>query len=98
MRGDAPDSRSCFFAVMTAQIQSSRPAPLRRLLPWIGMGFTLSAFLLYLASLHMAGNFGRYHDDTLYFSSAQALAQGRGYILPSLPGNPPQTKYPILYP
>ncbi|HYM11433.1 MAG TPA: hypothetical protein VEU62_11915 [Bryobacterales bacterium] len=57
----------------------------------------LSAFLLYLASLHMAGNFGRYHDDTLYFSSAQALAQGRRYIMPSVPGNPPQGKYPILY-
>jgi|GEM_PF-795346 len=42
--------------------------------------------------------FGYYHDDALYFSSAQALAQGRGYIMPSLPGAPPQTKYPVLYP
>jgi len=37
-------------------------------------------------------------DDTIYFSSAQALAAGRGYILPSVPGTPPATKYPILYP
>jgi hypothetical protein len=42
--------------------------------------------------------FGRYHDDSVYFSSAKALAQGRGYIIPSLPGSPPQTKYPVLYP
>jgi hypothetical protein len=71
---------------------------LGRFVPWIGLAFILCAFLWYLASLHMAGNFGRYHDDTLYFSSAQALAEGRGYILPSVPGNPPQGKYPILYP
>jgi len=37
-------------------------------------------------------------DDALYFSSAKALAEGRGYILPSLPGAPAATKYPILYP
>jgi hypothetical protein len=42
--------------------------------------------------------FGFFHDDTLYFSSARALAGGQGYIIPSLPGTPPQTKYPILYP
>src|SRR6202008_2943637 len=35
---------------------------------------------------------------TLYFSSAKAIAEGRGYILPSVPGPPPATKYPILYP
>ncbi|HJY79561.1 MAG TPA: hypothetical protein VKK81_00540, partial [Candidatus Binatia bacterium] len=34
----------------------------------------------------------------MYFSSAKALAEGRGYIIPSLPGTPPQTKYPVLYP
>jgi len=42
--------------------------------------------------------FGRYQDDSIYFSSAKALAEGRGYIIPSFPGAPAQTKYPIVYP
>lgn len=42
--------------------------------------------------------FGIYQDDSIYFSTAKALAQGHGYVLISFPGTPPQTKYPILYP
>jgi hypothetical protein len=42
--------------------------------------------------------FGYFHDDTLYFASAQSLALGAGYAIPSIPGTPAQTKYPILYP
>jgi hypothetical protein len=53
--------------------------------------------LAYTAWLRPADRFGFYHDDTLYFSSAQALAEGRGYIIPSLPGQPRQSKYPVLY-
>jgi len=41
---------------------------------------------------------GYYHDDTLYWVSAQSLAQGHGYRIASLPGEPFQTKYPPLYP
>ncbi len=65
---------------------------------WTAVAFLLTAYFWYLAWLHPQENFGRYHDDTLYFSSAQALAEGRGYVIPSVPGTPPQTKYPILYP
>lgn len=43
-------------------------------------------------------SFGYFHDDTLYFASAQSLAAGNGYTIPSIPGAPAQTKYPILYP
>lgn len=42
--------------------------------------------------------FGDFHDDTLYFVSAKSLAEGNGYRIESLPGQPPQTKYPPLYP
>jgi hypothetical protein len=42
--------------------------------------------------------FGRYSDDALYFSTAQALAQHQGYILPSFPGRPLRPQVPILYP
>jgi hypothetical protein len=38
------------------------------------------------------------HDDGLFFVSAQSLATGHGYRIPSLPGNPAQTKVPPLFP
>lgn len=64
---------------------------------WICLGTILILFLGYIEILHPASLFGFFHDDTLYFSSARAIASGQGYIIPSLPGTPPQTKYPILY-
>jgi hypothetical protein len=73
-----------------------------KFLPWLILGAILAAFLGYTRSLHPENNFGRYHDDTVYFSAAQALAAGQGYTLPSLPvpGGTvaPQSKYPSLYP
>src|SRR5687767_12816728 len=41
---------------------------------------------------------GQCHDDALYVLTAKALAEGDGYRLTNLPGEPPQTKYPPLYP
>src|SRR5262249_4735789 len=41
---------------------------------------------------------GEYHDDAIYVSTAKALAEGEGYRQTFLPGAPPQTKYPPLYP
>ncbi|HET6573136.1 MAG TPA: hypothetical protein VFG68_06010 [Fimbriiglobus sp.] len=41
---------------------------------------------------------GQFHDDGLYVITAQALAEGRGYGLTHLPTEPPQTKFPPLYP
>ena len=45
-----------------------------------------------------ATDFGFYHDDSLYFTSGLSLAEGQGYRFLSVPGSPPATKYPILYP
>jgi hypothetical protein len=42
--------------------------------------------------------FASLHDDGLFFLSAQSLAAGHGYRIPSLPENPDQTKFPPLYP
>lgn len=42
--------------------------------------------------------FGSSHDDSLYFSTAKAVAEGDGLVMPNVPGSPPQTKYPALYP
>ncbi len=40
---------------------------------------------------------GQCHDDGIYVVNAKALAEGDGYRLTNLPGEPPQTKYPPLY-
>ncbi|MFB3776911.1 MAG: hypothetical protein ACE141_04845 [Bryobacteraceae bacterium] len=37
-------------------------------------------------------------DDQLYLVSGKSLAENRGYRILSLPGEPFQTKYPVLYP
>lgn len=50
------------------------------------------------AARMVVGTCGVYHDDAIYVSTAKALAQGEGYRLINLPGEPPQTKYPLLYP
>jgi hypothetical protein len=60
--------------------------------------FILVIFIWNVESWKPETFFGRYQDDAIYFSSAQALAQHRGYILPSFPGISAQPKYPILYP
>ncbi len=41
---------------------------------------------------------GTFHDDGVYVSNARALAEGHGYRLINFPGEPNQTKYPIVYP
>src|SRR5713226_2532896 len=70
----------------------------RRALPWFGLFCILIVYAICVTRLKPANFFGRSEDDSIYFSSAQALAEGRGYILPSVPGTPPATKYPVLYP
>ncbi len=64
---------------------------------WAGLAPLLALFLAYLAWLGPGAAFGRYHDDTLYLSAAKAIAEGQGQVLPSVPGQPAQTKYPPLY-
>jgi hypothetical protein len=55
-------------------------------------------YVVSIVRIHPTYLFGLTEDDGIYLSSAKALAEGRGYILPYLPGSPPATKYPILYP
>jgi len=71
---------------------------LRRGVSWFVVAGILVVYVASVLHLHPENLFGRAHDDTIYFSSAKALAEGRGYILPSVPGTPPATEYPILYP
>jgi hypothetical protein len=58
----------------------------------------LAVFIWNVESWKPETFFGRYADDALYFSTAQALAQHQGYILPSFPGRPLRPQVPILYP
>lgn len=67
-------------------------------LPWVGLACILALYAFCVLRVHPANFFGLMQDDAIYFSSARELAQGHGYILPSVPGTPPATKYPILYP
>jgi 4-amino-4-deoxy-L-arabinose transferase-like glycosyltransferase len=69
-----------------------------RILPWLGLVFVLGLYTYRVASLHPTNFFGQMEDDSIYFSSAREIAQGRGYVMPNVPGKPPGTKYPILYP
>ena len=69
-----------------------------RLLSWIALAAIVLLYLLFVIHLHPSNFFGYSQDDTLYFSSAKAIADGPGYVLPSVPGTPAATKYPILYP
>ncbi len=41
--------------------------------------------------------FGRAHDDGVYFVCAKSIASGQGYRIESLPGRPLESKYPPLY-
>ena len=55
-----------------------------------------SAYLAF--ALRGMPHLGFYHDDSIYWTCAKSLAQGNGYRIVSLPGEPYQTKYPPLYP
>jgi hypothetical protein len=66
---------------------------------------TLLVFLVLLvpSALYLWKNldmpeFGKFHDDGLLFVSAKSLATGQGFRILSLPEQPAQTKYPVLYP
>lgn len=63
------------------------------------VGITLTLFAAYLfVALRVTAPVGLWQDDGIYVATAQSLAQGKGYRHIELPGEPLQTKYPILYP
>jgi hypothetical protein len=60
---------------------------------------SLAALLIAAAALRLVpGVTGVVHDDAVYVATAKSLAEGHGYRLINLPGEPRQTKYPIVYP
>jgi hypothetical protein len=70
----------------------------RGALSWLALLAICVVYVGGVWALHPTYYFGVTHDDMQYFASAKAMAEHKGYISPSLPGSPPATKYPILYP
>ena len=71
--------------------------PAWRLPPALGAALAALIFLAVAAWRADLASFGYFHDDTLYFTAAQAIATGQGNVMPSVPDRPAQTKYPPLY-
>ena len=62
---------------------------------WAAVGAGL--LVVYLMALRLPA-YGVFLDDGVYLVTAKAIAEGGGYHIVSTPGEPPQTKYPILFP
>jgi hypothetical protein len=81
--------------------QDSRVDSGRSQRPWrlaLSLIAVCALMAIAVAKMHPLEFFGLSEDDSIYFSSAKALAGGHGYVLDSVPGTPPATKYPVLYP
>lgn len=65
---------------------------------WVVLAGILALYVFSALRVHPVATFGTSADDALYFSTAQALAAGKGYIIPGFPGGLQATKYPELYP
>ncbi len=63
----------------------------------VGLLAVCALFVIAVAAIHPTEFFGLSEDDSIYLSSARALANGHGYVLESVPGSPAATKYPMLY-
>lgn len=79
----------------------TEPAAAARYPRWLGTAAILGALaglaIGYLV-LVRTPTVGTFHDDGIYLVTAKSLAEGQGYRIISIPGDPPQTKYPILFP
>lgn len=62
------------------------------------VAIAVAALLSACAWLTATDTMGLFHDDGIYAVTAKSLAEGHGYRILSLPGDPIQTKYPVVYP
>lgn len=93
--------------VLTASSQAERieiqavalpAAGLRRVLAVLGLALLLVPSGYFAWRYRAMPHLGSYHDDAVYWITAQSLAAGHGYRIAHLAENPPETKYPPLYP
>lgn len=77
-----------------------KPPTATRAQLWTGLAaiVVVAAALLWTSIENYRVYFGLYHDDAIYMVCSRALAEGHGYKIISLPGDPPQTKYPVGFP
>lgn len=62
-------------------------------------GWLLGGLMVLLAVFAVSvETVGIYEDEGVYESTAQSLISGKGYAIQTLPGTPPNAKYPFLYP
>jgi hypothetical protein len=71
---------------------------IRRLALGAGLLFLLIPSGYFAWRFRAMPQLGSWHDDAVYWISAQSLASHQGYAIGHLPTRPPQTKYPPLYP
>jgi drug/metabolite transporter superfamily protein YnfA len=87
--------------MLVEQVQASprESSPsLRRLAPAAFLILLSLPSLLFVWHNRDVPHFGILQDDGVYLIDAQALAQGAGYRILSLPAQPFDTRYPPLYP
>jgi hypothetical protein len=87
--------------MLVEQVQASpreSSQSLRRLAPAAILILLCLPLLLFVWHNRDVPHFGILQDDGIYLIDAQALAQGAGYRILSLPAQPFDTRYPPLYP
>lgn len=71
---------------------------LKSRLPLIALSGSVGLFLVMGWLALSPGDFGTFHDDGIYAVTARSLAETGEYRIISLPGEPFQRKYPIVFP
>jgi len=71
---------------------------LKSRLPLVALAGSVGLFLIVGWMSLSTGNFGAFHDDGIYAVTARSLAVTGEYRITSLPGEPYQRKYPIVFP
>jgi hypothetical protein len=67
-------------------------------LRWVSASIAVVGLLYLLVATTGPPAVGLWQDDATYLATARSLAQGTGYRHIEMPGEPLQTKYPVLYP
>jgi len=71
---------------------------LKSRLPLVVFSGSVGLFLIVGWLSLSPGDFGSFHDDGIYAVTARSLAVTGEYRITSLPGEPYQRKYPIVFP
>ncbi|MBM3268760.1 MAG: glycosyltransferase family 39 protein [Candidatus Sericytochromatia bacterium] len=71
---------------------------MRRYLPYLGLAGLLAIFWVWTHDYMLPGYTGLFNDDATYFTSARAMAEGRGYVVGWATPPYPADRYPIGYP